>query len=309
MNEKSTQSSKEKSRPEKTEDFIKYNHPFKDIAIKVFEERDNFSLSEEFNLEKAKSYNKDLNAVTIITPTQTVSRFNDTSENGLVGSGHHSKNIREIIAAIYGNFLDTGQDIIIRYINCSNNCKNPLRLYIEIPSKINMSQVNALTFLNDEIKKIENETKIQINCNSVSIIPMPAPIYKSYKNLVENETNLDKIIENILASQSFSSDFKKELCLISYPNNENHFNDSSFKIDVNSHQTVNNTQQDTFMFSYQLSKEEIDKMKKEKIKISTRIIFPQEEQPTVFERIKEKHENDNLEKTSITWEEYKGKSR
>ena len=191
-----------------------------------------FSLDEEFNFEEGKKYQYDLNAVTVITPSSTLSRFNDNSENGLEGSGHHDENVLEIIRAVYGdnarNMRETGQDIVIRYINrASKNTQEPFMMTVEIPAKINLSQKTSLQNLNDEIKKFETRTGQRIIIHS-SIID-----YENNRKMVEvveAEENLDTILSKVVVNDSLSLKYEELKYDFDYPNAENHYNDSYYRL-------------------------------------------------------------------------------
>lgn len=192
-----------------------------------------FSLDEEFNFEEGKKYQYDLNAVTVITPSSTLSRFNDNSENGLEGSGHHDENVLEIIRAVYGdnarNMRETGQDIVIRYINrASKNTQEPFMMTVEIPSKINSSQKASLQNLNDEIKRFEVRTGQKIVIHS-SIIDYEDN--RKIVDVVEYDENLDAILNKVMVSDSISLKYEELYSYdFEYPNAVNHYNDSYYRL-------------------------------------------------------------------------------
>ena len=192
-----------------------------------------FSLDEEFNFEEGKKYQYDLNAVTVITPSSTLSRFNDNSENGLEGSGHHDENVLEIIRAVYGdnarNMRETGQDIVIRYINrASKNTQESFMMTVEIPSKINSSQKASLQNLNDEIKKFEARTGQRIVIHS-SIIDYEDN--RKIVDVVEDDENLDAILSKVVVSDSINLKYQELYSYdFEYPNAVNHYNDSYYRL-------------------------------------------------------------------------------
>ena len=208
-----------------------------------------FSLDEEFNFEEGKKYQYDLNAVTVITPSSTLSRFNDNSENGLEGSGHHDENVLEIIRAVYGdnarNMRETGQDIVIRYINrASKNTQEPFMMTVEIPSKINSSQKASLQNLNDEIKKFETRTGQRIIIHS-SIID-----YENNRKMVEvveAEENLDTILSKVVVNDSLSLKYEELKYDFDYPNVENHYNDSYYRL---THTIIGPKEDDLGVYSF-----------------------------------------------------------
>lgn len=206
------------------------DHPFKEEFIKVFNDRGNFSLREEFNLEKGKFYPTDLNAASLITPSQTISRFNDAEVNGIVGSGSHDKNFREITRAVYGkNFGILGtsrQDIKIRYVNSVRDVEEPLLITVEIPIYINSSQKKSLELLNEEIKRFEKESEREVNVNTL-IVDYDEGFHGAIT--IEDEVNLDAAINSVNVDDShvFS---EKEVYLAGFPNDESHY-ESNYVLD------------------------------------------------------------------------------
>lgn len=198
-------------------------HPFKEEFIKVFNDRGKFSLREEFNIEKARFYPTDLNAASIITPSQTISRFNDTDVDGLVGSGNHDKNFREITRAVYGkNFGILGtsrQDIKIRYVNDVRDAEEPFLITVEIPIYINSSQKRSLELLNEEIKKFEKESGRDINVNTL-IVDYDEGFHSAIS--LEDKVNLDETIRRINVDDSHVFT-EKEVYLAGFPNDESHY--------------------------------------------------------------------------------------
>lgn len=205
------------------------NHPYREIASKVLEDRGVFSLNEEFDLEKGKIYPQDLNAVTVITPTQTISRFNSAKINDLLGSGNHDTNFREIVTSVYGRdfgaFGTSGQDIKIRYVNSARNPKSPFIITTEIPIRINSSQKKSLEILNEEIKKLELKTGINISINAL-IVDYDEGFHNAIP--IEEKNNFDEVLKRVNVDDEF--EYEDDIYLMGYPNNENHYNDSNFKL-------------------------------------------------------------------------------
>lgn len=213
--------------------FEEHYYKLKNASSIVRSDLGKFSLDEEFNFEEGKKYQYDLNAVTVITPSSTLSRFNDNSENGLEGSGHHDENVLEIIRAVYGdnarNMRETGQDIVIRYINrASKNAQAPFMMTVEIPSKINSSQKASLQNLNEEIKRFEARTGQRIVIHS-SIIDYEDN--RKIIGIVEDDENLDAILNKVMVSDSISLKYEELYSYdFEYPNVANHYNDSYYRL-------------------------------------------------------------------------------
>lgn len=211
------------------------SHPYREEALKVIKDKDTFSLREEFDLEKGRYYPTDLNAATLITPVQTVSRFNDTKVNGLVGSGNHDDNFRDITKAIYGKDFgllgQSGQDIKIRYVNNVRNLDNPFMITVEIPIFINSSQKKSLELLNEEIKKFEKT----ISVNAI-IVDYDEGFHNALT--IEDEVNLDAILSRVNVDDYHEVKYQ-DAYLVGYVNNENHF-ECDYRLDVGSKEDYNN---------------------------------------------------------------------
>lgn len=205
-------------------------HPYKNTAFLVTSDRGKFSLSEEFSIENGKHYQTDLNAVTVITPSQTISRFNSTEVNGLMGSGYHDNNFREITRSVYGKDLGisgtSGQDIKIRYVNDIRK-QSPFMITLEVPIYINSSQKMSLEMLNEEIKKFEKSSGMNISINTIIV-----DYEDGFRNAlpIEDDVNLDEALRKINVDD-YHELKEEEIYLVGYPNNENHY-ESSFKLDV-----------------------------------------------------------------------------
>ena len=208
---------------------VSSSYEFHDTVKSISSEMGRFSLDEVFDLENASHYSQGLNAVTVITPSQTISRFNDTSEGGNIGSGHHDDNFREIVQAIYGEQYTyngtSGQDIKIRYANESRNGKILYLMTVDIPVTINSSQYYALKSLNEEIKAFNERTGQSISVN--------AAVWdhenSNLREVSEDVSTLDEILGLVTVNDSISPKYEEQY-YFGTANNENHFNDSNFKL-------------------------------------------------------------------------------
>lgn len=206
-----------------TIDNIPVNYDYIDIVKEINKDKEEFSLDEQFNYETGYNYQEDLNAVTVITPTQTVSRFNDNSINGLKGSGHHDANFVQIHEAIYGRLFinnQNEQDIMIRYMTSINDDKT-LRfiMTVSMPFIINSTQYQSLSSLNQEIKLLEKKLEQNIEVH-VAIIDYES---RNYVKFIENKTNFDETLNEIVVDDMKENKYQ-ELCFVGYSNLENHYN-------------------------------------------------------------------------------------
>ncbi len=211
----------------KTANNIEDNYPYKNLVIELSNKKDEFSLNEEYSVE-AFNYTQGLNGVSIITPSQTCSYFNDETINGLKGSGHHDARFLQIIEAIYGRVFNnavTGQDIKIRHVAYMKN-KSELEflMTLEIPLLVNSSQKQALSYLNDEIKKhtIESNNNFVIHAMITDYMNM------DYCKNINAKANLDDILEQLIVDDNIEYKYQ-EKCFIGYSNFENHYNISKQK--------------------------------------------------------------------------------
>lgn len=126
-----------------TIDTLPKDYKYYDYAYDINKDIKEYSLDLQFNLESGLNYKEGLNSVTVITPTQTISRFNDESVNGLKGSGHHDANFDQIIETVYGRLFTnsiSGQDIRIRHITEVNSNNVEFKIAVDMPYVINSSQ-------------------------------------------------------------------------------------------------------------------------------------------------------------------------
>ena len=198
------------------------NYEYYSLAKQVNSDIEDFSLDKIFNHEDGFNYLQDLNGVTLITPNQTISRLNDDSINGLIGSGHHDDNFNQILEAVYGRTFfnyTSGQDIKISY-SASIESKDKLRfnMIVQVPLIINSAQKESLSILNNEIKKLENLLQQEINVHSV-IIDYES---KDYIKYIENKENLDEVLFEVIVDDLFKPKYK-EICFIGCSNLENNY--------------------------------------------------------------------------------------
>ena len=187
----------------------------------VLADRDKFSLNEQFNLDY-----DDINAVTLITPTQTVSCFTDTEKNRF-DSGDHHKKFKDVIKAIYEeNIDDNDQDIKIGYMNYDYDPFPICQILIFIPKKINSSQYISLCNLNDEIIKLQKEQ------NNILRVFIKNDDQTLGSKMLDMSQILQELKDNKLSSIIDDNHTPKhiEKNIIGYPNKENHYNDSEFKV-------------------------------------------------------------------------------
>lgn len=199
------------------------NYKYYSLAKKINGDKAEFSLSEIYNNSAVFDEKQGYNAVSIITPHQTVSRFNETKFNNMKGSGYHDDNFEEILKVVYENKFEnnaSGQDIKIRYTTLSKpDGTMSFTVLLEIPLVINSSQMISLQNLNNELKRLEE------NLNQ-EIYVLPCLIDYETRTNVENymdQTNLDNVLNDIIVDDNNNNNYQ-ELCFIGYSNLENHYN-------------------------------------------------------------------------------------
>lgn len=179
-------------------DSLPNNYKYYSIATEINADLKDYSLDKQYNLESAYNYKEGLNSVTVITPTQTISRFNDESINGLKGSGHHDANFEQIVESVYGKqFLNSqsGQDIRIRHIaEINDNNLVEFKIAVDMPYVINSSQLESLKNLNNEIKRISSNLGINFEIHVV----MTDYENRNFVKFVENKKDFDEVI-NVVA--------------------------------------------------------------------------------------------------------------
>lgn len=126
----------------------------------------NFSLFEQYKDSTTKE-TFTLNGVSVITPSQTISRYNNLSNNG----SYHDENFKEIVNGVYDrNFDDnySGQDIKVRFVNTAYKNEYIKGITVEVPIPINSSQKTSLINLSNSLQKLISKG-IKINVE-VSVI-------------------------------------------------------------------------------------------------------------------------------------------
>lgn len=191
---------------------------------KILLDRDKFSLNEQFSLDY-----DNINAVTLITPTQTISCFTDIEKNKF-GSGNHAKKMSEILYAIYEEKFENNnnhQDIRIEYTNFDYDPVPFCQILIRLPKVINLSQYKSLCHFNIEIMKLQ---AIKNNLIKIYIGNEEKTLGRKLLNI--NDILLDLVDHKILGTiVDNNHEFKyPEKHIIGYPNKENHYNDSEFTV-------------------------------------------------------------------------------
>lgn len=196
----------------------------------IAEEIPMFSLKEAFSYENSKEYSRELNGVTLITPTRTISVFCEKFYDDVHGTGFHDKRFSQISKAVYcRNFenAQSGSDIQIRYTNApAVNKHHTVSIMVEVPYPINSSQLKSLEYLNEEIKKYQTDKKItfEVEC-----------AIRDYFNNINNNDDiiksdsLDLLIQNVTVDNNFKP-LNAQKYVLGYPNYENHYNDSNYKL-------------------------------------------------------------------------------
>lgn len=207
------------------DDFIIQHEPFIDTeCINYVKNNSNmFSLDKMFKEKGIDGFG----GVCLISKKQTVCMYNDESF-GYMGSGYHNDSFHKIIKAIYNEkfvdesglkFNDTGQDIKISFSNKSNGFSNIVRIIVDIPVPINNSQLESLKILNEEIKKIRNESDL--------FMEISASIKNFYdENFFlgfDNCNNIDEVLEWVVVSDSYEP-FFEDKNMVGFLNGENNFN-------------------------------------------------------------------------------------
>jgi len=194
--------------------------PFSEEVIGQRTQEGTFSFNRIFEIDNLE----EVNGVTVITPTQTISRF--SSKDGLIGGGWHPTTFDEISRSVYGRQFNEEeyQDIRVRYTSMVND--NYIRIIIQVPFPINSTQKKSLEFLNNEIKNFENETGCVIDVIAGVTEGMTnTPIY----HMDYYSPNLDEFLDKVIVDDNFKPKYN-ELYLVGHPNDENHYNDSLHRI-------------------------------------------------------------------------------
>lgn len=214
------------------------NHSYSMEYRKIADAIPMFSLSEMFSYENSKKCPYELNGVSLITPTRTISVFCGSYYDNIYGTGHHDKRFSEISKAVYcRNFenAQSGSDIQVRYVNKPTLDKqHTVLVMIEVPYPINSSQLKSLEYLNEEIKKYDNDKKVNFEVD--------AAVRDYFNNLYDNydiktSSNLDLLLQNITVNNNLKNSVEQRYRL-GYPNYENHYNDSEYKLFNNKSKSI-----------------------------------------------------------------------
>lgn len=206
------------------------NHSYSMEYRKIADSIPRFSLSEMFSYTNSKKCPYELNGVSLITPTRTISVFCESYYDNIYGTGHHDKRFSEISKAVYcRNFenAQSGSDIQIRYVNKPTQGKHhTVLVMVEVPYPINSSQLRSLEYLNEEIKKYENDKKVTFEVDTA--------VRDHFNNIhnnfdIKTSNNLDLLLQNVTVNNSLKNSVEQRYRL-GYPNYENHYNDSEYKL-------------------------------------------------------------------------------
>lgn len=211
-------------------DHLDNNHSYAMEYRKIADGIPLFSLDEAFSYKNSKKYPYELNGVTLITPTRTISVFCGSYYDNIYGTGHHDPRFSEISKAVYcRNFKNaqSGSDVQIRYINKpAENNHHIIQVIAEVPYPINSSQLKSLEYLNDEIKKYKNDKRVTFKVDGA----IRDHFYDNNNNFnIKTSDSLDLLIQNITVDNSFKNSNEQKYRL-GYPNYENHYNDGNYKL-------------------------------------------------------------------------------
>lgn len=174
------------------------------IMKSVIFESNNFSLEEQYKNFYDNDNVHELNGVCVVTPSQTIARYNGISNNEEYS--YHDDNFNDIISSVYGRTFEynySSQDIKIRFINTSYYNQQFRGMTLEIPFIINSSQLVALSNLNDDLKKIL-DMGIDIDIE-LSIIKEDGLEYFNGRF-----NNLDKILPNLVINDYLNYQYVEE---------------------------------------------------------------------------------------------------
>lgn len=183
----------------------------------VTEEALDFTLEEQYKTFDGDEEVYELNGVSVITPSQTVSRYNAKSMYGEYGVGYHEDNFKDIFGSIYGRDFNnnySGQDIKIRFVNSSYKGNQYREMTIEVPLPINSSQLVSLSNLNRDLKVLQ-KGGIEVNID-LSIIDKDG--FEYYNNRFKD---LDKILPNLIIDDYIDYEYEEEFFVgqINYESN------------------------------------------------------------------------------------------
>lgn len=194
------------SNMKRIDDIDSFDKYYKDIKA-VIKESSFFSLDEQYMNFEGDDLAYQLNGVCVITPSQTICRYNSVDEDGRYGLGYHEDNFKGILRSVYGrDFKDnfSGQDIIIRFVNSSFRKDQYRAMTIEIPLTINSSQLYALIKFNNELKKLSGlNSELYID---LCVAKSDKTEYCSSSKI----KNLDKILPNLIIDDYVDYQSKEE---------------------------------------------------------------------------------------------------
>lgn len=211
-------------------DHLDDNHTYSKEYSIIADELSLFSLNELFSYENSTKTSYELNGVTLITPTRTISVFCGKYYDDIYGTGLHDKRFSQISKAVYcRNFTNaqSGSDIQVRYVNKpANDKKHTVLVMVEVPYPINSSQLKSLEYLNEEIKKYENDKSVTFEVD-VAIRDYFNNVNNNYD--IKTSSNLDLLFQNIIVDNELGNSIEQRYRL-GYPNYENHYNDGDYKL-------------------------------------------------------------------------------
>lgn len=180
---------------------------YRDISL-VSERSKRFSLEEQYKTFPKDSDVYELNGVSLITPSQTISSYNTEEVDGKY-SEYHDENFYRILHSVYLSDFEnnyTGQDIKIRFINTSYKGTQIRGMTIEIPVPINSGQKKALEVLNEEIKSL-SRNGININIE-IALINENHTEFYNYKC-----SNLDDVFGILLIDDSKKYKYEEKVLI------------------------------------------------------------------------------------------------
>lgn len=208
------------SNMETVEDIDSFYKYYKDINSVIYDSNF-FSLDDQYKNFRSISVSGELNGASIITPTQTISRYNSISMYVEYGTGYHEDNFKQIVHSVYARDFDynySGQDIKIRFVNSLYRGSQYREMTLEIPFPINSSQKASLITLNESIKKLL-DVNIEVNIE-ISILREDGTTYyngrcKNLDNIlnilvINDSTNYKYPEKFFVGENNFESKFIKE---------------------------------------------------------------------------------------------------
>ena len=174
----------------------KMNHKdtINDFVKKVVEEKEQFMLIDNF--KKNEEANDEINSVSVITPSQIISRYNASSDDGQKGIGSHEENFLEILYSVYDKKFDdifTYQDLLIRYVSSTFKGNQSIFVTLYIPKIINSTQKIALIELDKQISECMSETGMDV-AFSAQVVEPNLPLDKTIVYELKKLSDILKII-------------------------------------------------------------------------------------------------------------------